>query len=437
MISNLENISIQELEGRNAINHFYPFSNKDYVAKRQFSFDEVIGRYISFLTGKKLNNLNYEEFKKECLAKFKEVLDDEQYADTIQELYFDDENITLNSILTYQLHEAGNTSQKVYEIFRSMSKFDKLDINFEKNHNFFEEIILDLLKSYMIEHKENKSSSCYLPFLETLFAEDFKFITGNSHYFVKNIEKFLELYLFIYCSQLALNLKPNKNALSIPQAQDIYFILNYEKASTERRNVVDFGYQYLYDRAKYIFPYLSLLTIFMKVFSSNDFRLYNLLEVLDESDNSISILDNFNVKYREAKQLEALEYNSATINEALESLLDSAYDQFKENSVVDRKGALDKYLKAFENQVARPFLQNRGRLGKILVMDQDMILLLTNISIGNKSKLRFQELMLEFKKRGICFDTKSQVELVSLYEKIGNIERKSDSGDAIYVKTTI
>lgn len=229
MIFNLENISIQELEGRNSINHFYPFSNKDYVAKRQFSFDEVIGRYISFLTGKKLNNLNHEEFKKECLAKFKEVLDDEQYADIVQELYFDDENITLNSILTYQLHEAGNTSQKVYEIFRSMSQFNKVDINFEKNHNFFEEIILDLLKSYMTEYKENKSSSCYLPFLETLFAEDFKFITGNSHYFVKNIEKFLELYLFIYCSQLALNLKPNQNALSTPQAKDIYFILNYEK----------------------------------------------------------------------------------------------------------------------------------------------------------------------------------------------------------------
>ena len=28
-------------------------------------------------------------------------------------------------------------------------------------------------------------------------------------------------------------------------------------------------------------------------------------------------------------------------------------------------------------------------------------------------------------------------ELINVYEKVGNIERKSDSGDAVYVKTTI
>ena len=70
-------------------------------------------------------------------------------------------------------------------------------------------------------------------------------------------------------------------------------------------------------------------------------------------------------------------------------------------------------------------------------MDQDRLILLTNIAIGDKKKVRFQELLNEFNSRSIYFDIKSQVELINVYEKVGNIERKSDSGDAVYVKTTI
>ena len=81
--------------------------------------------------------------------------------------------------------------------------------------------------------------------------------------------------------------------------------------------------------------------------------------------------------------------------------------------------------------------RTRGSAGKVFVIDQEYLLLLTNLAIGERGKLRLHELMIEFQKRGVFFDRESQRALVEFYERLGNVERLSDSGDAVYVKTTI
>jgi DNA phosphorothioation-dependent restriction protein DptG len=181
---------------------------------------------------------------------------------------------------------------------------------------------------------------------------------------------------------------------------------------------------------------MSLLSVFSKILKNDDIKLYELENIFDEND--VTLLQNFHNKFRETKKLplEGL-IQISKLREILSNIFDSSFEQFKEGNKVDRKNALDKYLKAFEKQVASPFLINRGRSGKVLVIDQDRLILLTNISIGQKKKMRFQELLNEFNQRGVYFDMKSQSELINIYEKVGNIERKSDSGDAVYVKTTI
>ena len=88
-------------------------------------------------------------------------------------------------------------------------------------------------------------------------------------------------------------------------------------------------------------------------------------------------------------------------------------------------------------EVARNFLQLRGRAGKVLVVNQDFVLLLTNLAIGESTSLRFQELIEEFESRGFFFDKKSQQALIRFYERVGNLDRMSDSGDAVYVRNAI
>ena len=73
----------------------------------------------------------------------------------------------------------------------------------------------------------------------------------------------------------------------------------------------------------------------------------------------------------------------------------------------------------------------------MLVFNQDYLILLTNLAIGEEDKLRFHELIKAFESRGVFFDKQSQQVLIEFYERIGNVERMSDSGDAVYVSKTI
>ena len=426
-------INEEDIKSANEIKKFYPFKVRDNI----FSFNEVIGLVISDISKQEIDTFNENNFKANCLKQFEDLINDSSYDNLIEDIYFSKNKLILDSLLVFQTYKASPKSKKVFEIFQQLINGKDLNIDFEKNVNFIERIIIDELKSNLKPKPSKSTSSSYLTFLEPLFNKDLKFISKNKHYFTQNIEKFFELYLFIYCSQLALNLKPNINALEEPRARDLYFILNHEKVSVERKKIMDNGYSNLYERAKYIFPYLSLLSVLSNLSNEEDLRLYDLVSKFDNSHTDIEVIDAFNIKFRKAKKLDSLLLSSENVEKALDSLLNSAYEQFRDNCVVDRKNTLDKYIKAFEKQVAKAFLQTRGRAGKILVLDQDTIVLLTNIAIGEKKKLRFQDLLKELKERGICFDSKSQNELLELFERIGNIERKSDSGDAVYVKTTI
>jgi DNA phosphorothioation-dependent restriction protein DptG len=83
-----------------------------------------------------------------------------------------------------------------------------------------------------------------------------------------------------------------------------------------------------------------------------------------------------------------------------------------------------------------PFVPT-GRSGRVLVLNQDYLLLMTNLAIGVRPKLRLHELLIEFEQRGFYVDNQTKQALVAFYERMGNVERMSDSGDAVYVLKTV
>jgi DNA phosphorothioation-dependent restriction protein DptG len=72
-----------------------------------------------------------------------------------------------------------------------------------------------------------------------------------------------------------------------------------------------------------------------------------------------------------------------------------------------------------------------------MVLTQELLLFLTRLCIGTEDKIRLKVLWDKFKERGIAFDETTKLEITKLFEKINLIEKKSDSGDAQYVKSTI
>lgn len=55
----------------------------------------------------------------------------------------------------------------------------------------------------------------------------------------------------------------------------------------------------------------------------------------------------------------------------------------------------------------------------------------------NDGRIRLPKLFDEFDKRGLIFDRESKKKIVALFEKMNLLEKRSDSGDAQYVKSVL
>jgi len=122
-------------------------------------------------------------------------------------------------------------------------------------------------------------------------------------------------------------------------------------------------------------------------------------------------------------------------------LFDLASAQFDKNYAdpsTTRYQANGKVVSALKEYSAKGFVKYKGpRIGNVLVLTQDNLLLLTNVIIGKNKQVRFNDLIEEFKVRGIYFDDTTEERLIEFYERIGNVERMSDSGDDLYVRQTV
>lgn len=435
MLDKLRNITAKSISENNlAPSTYYPFSNKDTSKYIAYELKAIIGLLVSYITEKKMpKEFSFASFKETCLSAFKNELTDPSAASVLESVFFPDDSMPTFSLLLFQAHVPDSKSNKVFDVFKLMMKQDDYTISFDTKLNFLESRIVKQFEQILIDNKHNDQTVSYLPFLDELFTKDIAFLAKHTHYFTQHAEQFLRLYLFLYCSQLALNLNPH--TFETPTSRPLHFILNYEKASIERKKLVYEGYRTLYEHAKYIFPYLSFLETLMRISENGNLRLYDLPTLLDDTQETVDILREFEAKFRSVRKLEGNVLEHASTKEALDSLLNAAMEQFLDQS--SRKDIFENYRRAFERQVAEPFIQGRGRFGKVLVLEQDTILLLTNIAIADKKQMRFQDLMVQFENRGVYFDQQSRMALIELYERVGNIDRKSDSGDAVYVKTTL
>jgi DNA phosphorothioation-dependent restriction protein DptG len=435
MLDKLRNITAETISEKNLPpSTYYPFSNKDASIHSDYNLRAIIGLLVSYITEKKMpKEFSFLSFKESCLSAFENDLTDPSAASVLESVFFPNNSMPTFSLLLFQAHLPDNKSSKVFDVFKLMMKQDDYAISFDTKLNFLESRIVKQFEQILIDNKHNDQTVSYLPFLDELFTKDIAFLAKNTHYFTQYAEQFLRLYLFLYCSQLALNLNPH--TFEMPFSRPLYFILNYEKASTERKKLVYEGYRTLYEHAKYIFPYLSFLETLMKITENENLRLYELPTLLEDTQETVDILQEFESKFRSVRKLEGNVLEHTRTNEALKSLLNAVMEQFRDQS--SRKDIFENYRRAFERQVAEPFIQGRGRFGKVLVLGQDTVLLLTNIAIAEQKQMRFQDLMVQFENRGVYFDQQSRLALIELYERVGNIDRKSDSGDAVYVKTTL
>lgn len=444
LLGQIDKLKCIKPDSRNVVQTYLPFRNKG----NRFDYRSVARSVLERLLGKQVKSLSYEQFEAKCLSEIGNRLTDASMLHAIRAMYFNNDallRVSPEFLLLGRQEPESATSRHLSRLYQSFLAQKPECQALEGQANFIERIFLDILRDHL-NSKISMATPCeapYLPFIARLFVQDLHVLTQRPDYMLQQLESFLEIYNFLYCAQLALNIRNWEHGE--PQSRPLYFILDKEKASQERTNIQNYGYKSLYASVGNVFPVLSMLEYLNRSKEQGFVKqpLWRYVEALQQASPDVQqraqqALSDFAEAFRMSRPV--LKTRGELPHDALAAvriLFDYALAQFDDRGESTRHEIRDKYQKEFESHIARHFVQTRGRSGKVLVMSQDTLMLLTNLAIGGSQQIRFQELLNAFRNRGVYFDKQSEQTIIAFYERVGNADRMSDSGDAVYVKSTI
>lgn len=442
IIDNLLVLDEQEIQNKNFVNHFLPFRSQS----SGLDFEAIAGSILTVAFQKQLEKgSTLESFKSLVFDRLQYKLTNQEVRPLIEKMYFDDNATGLFKVspefLIFKSAQAeASTNKHVAQVFIGfISDSDRRFPKLSSEVNFLEQELVEAFQQRLTNCNKDPVESPYLPFMAELFAQDLGFLLEHPGYFLDNLRAFISLYTFLYSSQLALNIN---DWAEKPVSKPLFFILDTEKASLERNQVRD-AFRHLRVKAFDLFPVLSMLEYLNqpKDKRARKLPLWKVFQGINEMDalhiNSVNdSLIRFCERYRQKRGFPSIEEYPQTTKELLETLSRTAKDIFVTKGT-SQYTVNSKFVNAFENEIAQHFIQVRGRAGRVLTISQDYLLLLTNLAIGSRKQVQFQELLQEFRKRGVWFDRQSEQAIIRFLERIGNVERMSDSGDAVYVRKTL
>ena len=390
----------------------------------------------------------YQLFSDLCKREFELSLDDPAAWTYLESMYFSPDtffNLAPECLLFHLTGNYSTSKNALGDMYSSLMQSYSDESPERVKRNFLDQKIVEILRSPAVLNNFEKSrfskkidEEPYLPFLSELFCKDIKFMSDHPKYLMQNLEEMLRLYGYIYTAQLALNINGFSSDFSSnePFSRPVFFILENETASVERTNLVKNGHQNVAKNLKRIFPYLTSLETIHDVASQRKRTpIWKLPSLLTAED--VEALKQYAENFAEDRKIDFSFVDKSLSDPTywLKVVLKLSLDQFERGE--SRYSAQDKFIKSTEKELCSTFVRSRGRAGKVLVMNQDYLTLLTNLCIGQNDRLRFHDLLDEFTQRGVCFDKRSQQALIKFYERVGNVDRMSDSGDAVYVRKTV
>ena len=282
---------------------------------------------------------------------------------------------------------------------------------------------------------------CYLPFIRELFIEDFRFLIQHEELYKDSLKRFLEYYYMFYVSQLSMKLGEFEKA-NINKVDPIYYTLSWESTS-RNRTAYKFGWDLLKNSVNSLFSHAITLEMLnhhnlgIQLGYNQLAEVYSSMEK-EEIENQIEeVLVAYTGQIKDKPWSEFKVVGRETeVNgfNKVYKLYDAIEYQFVKTS---RTRAYEAYKNWFVKFVYDNFSKKRGPLGYNLNMTEDDIILMTKICIKDRGKLKLNNLFEEFEKRGLFFDRDSKMKIIQLYEKLNLLEKKSDSGDAQYVRSVL
>lgn len=394
------------------------------------------------------------------------INDKSAFSDILDSFLFDEnDNMFLfnKEVLPFLSYKANNQKVKnigeyIFNIFYDDEVGEIIrNLNDSKDNNVFYQLVLSIIKEIGQTKltKISKDRTYKGKLRDNIFSQfkkDLRVLSIEENDFVYNIDKLFKHYFFLYITNLSIELNHFFNK---SEKSTVEMTLHWEKLAPSRSGL-QFGYP-IFDKAiEDMFVHSNCIEMLNCITGSEwTNTLFTYVEISEQCENMseeeessfalairdiIDIYRNYISSLSNNKVIWSEYYlNNKEFNEKFESLsnirelFSLIRYQFMHSG---RKSVCPSFKKWFYTFCKSNMIKSRGKYGNSIGIDQETLLLFTKLSIGStgEDKILLKRLWKEFALRGLHFDNKSKKEMVSFYQSINLLEKKSDSGDAQYVK---
>lgn len=475
---------VQTLE-REYLNHLFETKKKHdtgnvldvlpFLSKRtkeiRGQFNKVLGEYIRNICEIKLNNKAFKDKEFVTSAESNELSehiasnvdynnedDSHDFVRFLDQYLFNQEDIKpIHPFLFNYIeiekklkNEFGKYGQFMSETFVKDNLEIKAIFNNKESEDILTELILDKLNGVEESSKNpqnqarNKTVKQYQPLLgefTRIYQEDILYLSKYKDYFLTSFPLLTHYYVFMYACQLIVKFEQFTSA-DMEMVQPLYFALEWESMSRRRKATGELeGFKYVKEKSINLFPHIHTISQLS----------HNSLNNVEEHDDTLEFMP-----YRKLYDLiksKGEEYEAAflrEVNQWVKDYLELRKLPSPENKAAQslpeafqllfncvKEGISTDVAKKFGENIgdlgANQFLKTRGSYGQVFNIKHDFLLLLTAVSVKDK-RIPLNDLFKELEKRGVAFDRYSKKEIISLFDDLNILDKKSDSGDAQYVK---
>ena len=426
---------------------FFPFTTNERYVINQKETSGTVAELVRLINGKQLDTteINIDEIIKKIMSLVQiEDENDEGYLYEIIKEQIMNEDGSRN-IFHYKLYNYINSNKKeqkiakfLYDIvFKNMDYFNEI-YNEVQDEDVITKLILEGMDQadYLIDKRLNKNEDVYenkLTFITKLAYEDFKFLSTNKEFFLEYFERLVYFYYFYYLIQLCIKINKRFN-VDYNKVEETYYLLDWEKAGKNRKSTLK-GYKDIRSRGEDLWVNLNVIEHSNFLMGTEN---YNLVEIEEyfkslEEDKKKEYLETLKEWIKEYKICTQQEYNDIELdfNILMNEIIKSVSVKLSE------PGRGRRLFNNVEEIGKLYFLKSRGgSYGYMFNLTQETVLMLTAICV-KEEKITLKALFEEYNKRGVFLDKESKELVVKFLEKLNLIDKKSDSGDAQYVKSVL
>ncbi|MBY6036649.1 DNA phosphorothioation-dependent restriction protein DptG [Fictibacillus nanhaiensis] len=324
----------------------------------------------------------------------------------------------------------------MYDILIKDDNALKKIFNKENAEDILTDLILGNLSGIQpVDHQKKNKYQVLSKRVSNLFNEDVLYLSKHKDYFLEHFPLLVHFYFFMYVCQITIKLDQFETA-DMEEIESLYFALEWESINKRRKSADELeGYKRVKNRAHHLFVHIHTLSQLSHLNFNNgdekEFLTYQQiiekveLQGADQKETFLVELTDW-INYYTTQANIKFDKRPDSIEEAFRILFDVLKQGMSTQVCI-------KYGSNIEDIGGNQFLKHRGSLGKVFNISHDLFLLLASICI-KEERIPLNQLFSELETRGVSLDRHSKKAAIELLDSLNIIDKKSDSGDAQYVK---